>query len=172
MADDVVEAFGRRRAASGARAVSSSSAAKSNKSGGRLPPSRLDGPAVTLRSSSRFGRRRTAGETTRIPSSVSCLAGDRAGSTRHEVRARLGLRIGDDLADVVLACEEGHKSVKADGKATMGRSAVTEGAEEESETGLGIFLGIPRAVKTRLWMSALWILMLPDPSSQPLRTRS
>src|SRR3546814_9848152 len=49
---------------------------------------------------------------------------DGGGRAGHGVDARLGLREGDDLADVLLAGEDGHQAVDAEGEAAVGRRAV------------------------------------------------
>src|SRR4051794_20128228 len=64
---------------------------------------------------------------------------DGGGGAGQGVDAGLGLGEGDDLADVLLAGEEGDEAVDAEGKAGMRRGAVAEGVEEEAEAGLGLF---------------------------------
>ena len=61
------------------------------------------------------------------------MVGRRAG---ERIGARLGLREGDDLADVLLAGEQRHQAVDAEGEAGVGRGAVAEGVEQEAELAL------------------------------------
>ena len=111
---------------------------------------------------SRSARR---GVAIRMPSSASCPPLSGFGAARHEIGARLGLREGDHLADVLLAGEEGDEAVKPEGKAAVRGRAVPEGTEQEAEPCLGLLVGDPEGAKTWRWISARWIRMLPDPSS-------
>src|SRR3954452_8592329 len=69
---------------------------------------------------------------------VELLLVEGGGSAGEGVGARLGLGEGDDLADVLLAGEEGGEAVDAEGEAGVGRCAVAEGLEQEPELELGL----------------------------------
>ena len=77
----------------------------------------------------------------RRPSSVSWAGSTGVGATGEGVGARLGLGEGDDLADVLLAGQQGDQPVDAEGEAGVGRGAVAEGVEQEPELGLRLLGG-------------------------------
>ena len=79
----------------------------------------------------------------RSPRSASAAGRHRLRGAGHRVRARLGLREGDDLADAVLAGEDGHQPVDAHGEPGVGRRAVAEGPEQEPEAGLRLLVPDP-----------------------------
>ena len=58
----------------------------------------------------------------------------------HEVGARGRLREGDDLANRLHAHNLGDEPVDAQGNATVGRSAVAEGAQQVAELAFRLFL--------------------------------
>ena len=64
---------------------------------------------------------------------VELLLGDRRGRVHHQVGARLGLREGHDLADVVDLGVERGPSVEADGDPAVRRRAVLERVEQRAE---------------------------------------
>ncbi len=98
---------------------------------------------------------------------------DRRRGVGERVAARLRLREGDHLTDVLLAGEDRDEPVDADREPGVRRRAVAERLEQEAEAGARASSGeMPRSEKMRCWSSERWILTLPDPSSQPLRTRS
>ena len=82
-----------------------------------------------------FGAGRAAARARPAPAGASGLGAPVIGSAPG-----LGLREGDDLADAVLAGEDGHQPVDAHGEAGMGRRPVAEGTEQEPEAGLGLLL--------------------------------
>src|SRR3546814_8310324 len=92
---------------------------------------------------------------------------DGGGRAGHGVDARLGLREGDDLADVLLAGEDGHQAVDAEGEAAVGRRAVAERLEEEPEAALGLLLVDAEQVEDPLLEGRL---MDPDRAGAQLRS--
>ena len=70
---------------------------------------------------------------TRMPSCGQLRRLDRQRRVGHRIGTRLRLREGDDLADVLLAGEDGDEPVEAEGEATVRRGAVLERVEEEAE---------------------------------------
>ena len=68
-----------------------------------------------------------------MPRSSSCLASTGVGALVIGSMPRLGLREGDDLADVLLAGEDRHQPVDAEREAAVRRGAVLERVEEEAE---------------------------------------
>ena len=86
----------------------------------------------------------------RRPRSASWAVVDRGGGVGHRVDARLGLREGDDLADVLLAGEDRHQAVDAEGEAAVGRGAVAERREEEPEAALRLLLADAEQVEDPL----------------------
>ena len=96
----------------------------------------------------RRGRRRPRRASVQLRDRLQPEVAQRAGGqglrgVGHRVPARLGLREGDDLADVVLAGEDGHQPVEPDGEPGVGRGAVAEGAEQEPEAGRRLLLADP-----------------------------
>ena len=85
-----------------------------------------------------------------------------AGGVGEGVGAGLGLGEGDDLADVLLPHQQGGQAVQAHREAGVGRGAVAEGVEQEAEALLSLVGGDPQHLEDAL----------PDPSSQPLSTKS
>ena len=71
----------------------------------------------------------------RRPSSASWRSSTGVGRAGHRVDARLRLREGDDLADVLLAGEDGDEPVDAEGEAAVGRGAVAERAGGRTRSG-------------------------------------
>jgi hypothetical protein len=69
------------------------------------------------------------------------------GAPGHQIGARLRLGIGDDLANVLLAREDRHESVDAEGEAGVRWRAIFEGPEQEPESALGFFFGDPQGAK-------------------------
>jgi hypothetical protein len=110
--------------------------------------------------------------TTLRPSSASCAVSMGVGALGEGSAARLGLGEGDDLADVLLARQERHQAVDAEGEAGVGRRPEAERVEQEPELGLASSSLMPSRAKMRLCTSRRWIRTLPEPSSQPLSTRS
>src|SRR5258708_6498982 len=58
----------------------------------------------------------------------------------HRIGARLRLREGNDLADVLLAGEDRREAVDAEREAAVRRGAVAERSEEEPEATVGFLL--------------------------------
>src|SRR5437764_4504282 len=65
---------------------------------------------------------------------------DRGRRAREGVLARLGLGKGNDLADVLLAREDGGQPVGAERETAVWRRAVLERAEQEAEAVLGLLV--------------------------------
>jgi len=149
---------GRKRAASGARTLSSSATATSNRSGGRRLPARPDGLGVTLPAcptcpppQSRPSQQTPSPETRpRRPSRPRRDNPDTKlrqnprregfGRARHQVGSGLRLRVRDHLTDVVLASQQRHEPVQADCESTVGWRTVAERSEKEAESGLRILI--------------------------------
>jgi hypothetical protein len=74
---------------------------------------------------------------------------DRQRGTRHRIRARLRLRKGDDLADVLLATEHRDEAVDPDRESTVRGRAIAKRAKEEAEARLGILVADPKCAKHR-----------------------
>ena len=86
---------------------------------------------------------RVGGTTTRMPELGQAGGRQRLRRAGEQVGARLGLRVGDDLADVLLAGEDRGQPVDPEGEAGVRRRPVAEGAEQEAEAGLGLLGGDP-----------------------------
>ena len=97
---------------------------------------------------------------------------DRGGGVGERVGARLGLGEGDHLADVLLRQQQGHQPVDAEGEPGVGRRAVAEGVEQEAERSCASSGPMPSSPKMVCCTSERWIRTEPEPSSQPLSTRS
>ena len=129
---------GRRRAASGARWRSRSAAAWAKRSGAPGPGRRGARLAIGVPPPGRPGRAQSpAGRDAQAQVAQRPL-GQRLGRAGHGVGPGLGLRIGDDLAEVVLARQDGHEPVDADGEPAVRGGAVAERAQQEPEAGLGL----------------------------------
>ena len=96
-----------------------------------------------------------------------------SGAPVIEVRRALGLREGDDLADVALLREERDGAVDAGREAAVRRRAVLERLQHVAELQLCVVVAdASGARKTRSCISRWWIRMLPLPISQPLQVMS
>ena len=102
------------------------------------------GPSRARRRRGRLSRPRGR---PRRPELAQRRRGERLGGTGHGVGARLGLREGDHLAEVLLPRQQRAQPVDADGEAAVGRRAVAEGAEQEPEAGLGLLGGDAEGVE-------------------------
>ena len=141
-------------------------------SGARSPQALLDGGAEQV-APRRCVRTRGFGRGPRARARVSCAGSSGVGRARERVGARLGLRERDHLADVLLAGEDRDEPVDAEREAGVRRRAVAEGVEQEPEPALRVLLAsMPSSANTCCCSSGAWIRTLPEPSSQPLSTRS
>ncbi len=75
---------------------------------------------------------------------------DLGGRTRHRIKAGLGLREGDDLADVVLTRQDRHQPVDSHGEPAVGRRAEGERREEEAKAAVSLGRGDPERGKDPL----------------------
>ena len=95
------------------------------------------------------------------------------GACGHRVDAGLRLGEGDDLADVLLAGEDRHEAVDAEGEAAVRRGAVAERRRGRTRSAAG---PPPRRCRAGRRSAAAGRARgsgsMPEPSSQPLSTRS
>src|SRR5690606_2374350 len=126
-----------------------SSAARTRSPARSPPPSRTPPPPDPTTSVCTFEpqrlrsahRRCSGGRGEDLEGEVLELGGvDRGGGLGHRVDAGLWRREGDDLADVLLAGQDGHQAVDAEGEAAVGRGAVAERRQEEAEAPLRLLL--------------------------------
>ena len=72
---------------------------------------------------------------------------DRRRRAGHEVDGLCGFRERDDFADRRLTAEHGNDAVEAEGDAAVGRGAVLQRVEKESEPAFASSSEMPRSLK-------------------------